>query len=242
MISIKGLKKTYGDRKVLDGLSTEIQQGEIVAILGASGSGKSTLLRCINRLEEPSGGEIRILSELVTPSNIFEIRKKVGMVFQNFHLFSHLTVLQNLTYAPMKVKGMAAEAATEKAQNLLTLVGLEKRAGSYPHTLSGGEKQRIAIARTLMMDPEVILFDEPTSALDPEMVNEVLKVIKGLASTGITILIVTHEMSFVKDVSTRVLFLDHGKIIEDQKTKAFFEGAKNERIAMFLNFQTTEVQ
>ena len=240
MIQIKNLKKSYGTRRVLNGITAEIHKGETVAILGSSGGGKSTLLRCINRLEEPTEGRVFLSGVEISAENIFEIRKKVGMVFQNFYLFSHMSVMENLTYAPVRIKGMSIEAALEKAKSLLIQVGLENRAHSYPHTLSGGEKQRIAIARTLMMDPQVILFDEPTSALDPEMVQEVLKVIKSLASTGITILIVTHEMGFVKEVATRVLFLDRGVVLEDRKTQEFFEGKGHERVASFLSHSSSQ--
>ncbi len=240
MIVIKNLNKNYGHHVVLNHLSVELHKAEIVAILGSSGSGKSTFLRCINRLEEPTAGQVWIDGVEVTHSNVQQLRTKVGMVFQNFHLFSNMSVIQNLVYAPQKVKKMPESQAFEKAQQLLRQVGLEKKIKAYPHTLSGGEKQRIAIARTLMMDPEVILFDEPTSALDPEMVQEVLRVIKGLASTGITILIVTHEMNFVREVATRVLFLDHGSILEDQSTKDFFDGHNKERIAQFLNQATSD--
>lgn len=235
MIVIKDLKKTFGKEKVLKGVSAEIKKAEIVAILGSSGSGKSTLLRCLNHMEHPTSGDIVIDGTHVTTESIHQVREKVGMVFQNFYLFSNMTVMQNLVYAPVNVKKMQRTDAVEKARSLLRQVGLEKKADAYPQTLSGGEKQRIAIARALMMDPEIILFDEPTSALDPEMVQEVLKVIKALASTGMTILIVTHEMGFVKEVATRVLFLDKGVILEDQNTHDFFEGHSSERIASFLN-------
>jgi polar amino acid transport system ATP-binding protein len=235
MVTIKNLKKTFDHQVVLDGVSTSIQKGEVVAILGSSGSGKSTLLRCINYLEEPEEGKISIEGEVVTHINIQKMRTRVGMVFQNFNLFPHLSVMQNLIYAPVRVKKMSAEVAREKALKLLNQVGLADKANAYPQTLSGGQKQRVAIARTLMMDPEVVLFDEPTSALDPEMVQEVLRVIRGLASTGMTILIVTHEMAFVREVSDRVLFLDQGKILEDRKTEDFFERHTHDRIAQFLN-------
>ncbi len=234
MIVIQNLKKVYHQQIVLNDLSTQISKGEIVAILGSSGSGKSTLLRCINRMEEPTSGEILLNGVLLTSSNIQRYRSQLGMVFQSFNLFSNMRVIENLTYAPTHVNGVAFEVALEKAKGLLKQVGLEKKADVFPHTLSGGEKQRVAIARTLMMDPSVILFDEPTSALDPAMVQEVLKVIKGLASSGITILIVTHEMSFVRDVATRVLFLEHGRILEDLSTREFFEGKGRERISQFL--------
>ena len=235
MISIKDLKKVYGKQTVLNGVTTTIQKGQVVAIVGSSGSGKSTLLRCVNRLETPDAGEVSLNGVRVTPETLPQIREKVGMVFQNFNLFSHMTVMQNLIYAPTHVKGMAKDAAIEKAKTLLAQVGLAHKAESYPQRLSGGEKQRIAIARTLMLDPEVILFDEPTSALDPEMVQEVLRVIKSLSSTGITMLIVTHEMAFVRDVADRVLFVDRGKIIEDRETEDFFECHDNDRVIAFLN-------
>ena len=235
MIEIRDLRKIYGEQIVLNGLTTRFAKGETVALLGSSGSGKSTLLRCINRLETPTSGQVFFYGVEVTDESIHSVREKVGMVFQNFHLFSNMNVIQNLTYAPEKIKKIPLESNMEKAQGLLKQVGLEKKALAYPQKLSGGEKQRIAIARTLMMDPEVILFDEPTSALDPEMVQEVLRVIKSLASSGITILIVTHEMNFVRDVATRVLFLDRGVILEDQKTHDFFQGHSKERIAQFLS-------
>ncbi len=235
MITIKDLKKKFGDQVVLDGVTAQIDSGEIVAILGSSGSGKSTLLRCINDLERPCLGKILIHGVLSNDTNIQSIREQVGMVFQNFHLFSHMTVLQNLIYAPIQVKKILRDVANEKAKKLLAQVGLENKLNVYPHTLSGGEKQRVAIARTLMMDPEIVLFDEPTSALDPEMVQEVLKVMKNLATTGITMLIVTHEMGFVREVASRVLFLDRGKIIEDQTTEQFFGNQVNSRIKLFIN-------
>jgi polar amino acid transport system ATP-binding protein len=235
MVIIKNLRKTYGGQAVLDGVSTSIQKGEVVAILGSSGSGKSTLLRCINDLEHPNEGEIFIGDQLVTQDNIQQIRQKVGMVFQSFNLFPHMNVVENLIYAPVRVKKVSRQAALEKASQLLKQVGLEDKAQAYPQTLSGGQKQRVAIARTLMMDPDVVLFDEPTSALDPEMVQEVLRVIKSLASMGMTILIVTHEMGFVREVSDRVLFLDKGRILEDRPTEDFFERHAHDRIAQFLN-------
>jgi polar amino acid transport system ATP-binding protein len=210
MIVIQNLKKKFNNQWVLDGIDLQIKRGEKVAVLGSSGSGKSTLLRCIGGLEEAESGTIQINGT------------RVGMVFQNFQLFPHMNVLKNLIYAPTRVQKVPLEQATEKAKALLKQVGLESKASVFPHTLSGGEKQRVAIARTLMMDPDLILFDEPTSALDPGMVNEVLKVIQNLAFTGITFLIVTHEMGFVRRASDRVLFLCEGKIIEDRKTADFF--------------------
>ncbi len=238
MIVIDQLKKKFGTQVILDGVSTEIARGEIVAILGPSGSGKSTLLRCVNRLDVPCSGKITVNGIEVTGSGKVEgvdIDIKVGMVFQNFHLFPHMSVLQNLIYAPIYVRKMPRSVAVDQAQRLLNQVGLANKSEAFPQTLSGGEKQRVAIARTLMMDPQVILFDEPTSALDPGMVQEVLKVIKGLAATGITILIVTHEMGFVQEVADRILFLESGKIIEDLRTHAFFNAQGNRRIDLFLN-------
>jgi polar amino acid transport system ATP-binding protein len=235
MVIVKDLKKVYDDQVVLDGVSATVEKGEVVAILGSSGSGKSTLLRCMNYLEQPDGGEIFIAGNKVTPANLQEMRIRVGMVFQSFNLFPHMTVTENLLYAPIKVKGMDPALALEKSQKLLTQVGLADKAKAYPGSLSGGQKQRVAIARALMMDPEVVLFDEPTSALDPEMVQEVLRVMKNLASTGMTMLIVTHEMGFVKEVSDRVLFLEKGKILEDRKTEDFFKRHTHDRIAQFLN-------
>lgn len=240
MVTIENIRKSFRGQTVLDGVSATIQKGEVVAILGSSGSGKSTLLRCINQMEIPEGGEIRIGNEAVQSSNLREVRKKVGMVFQNFNLFPHMTVLNNLLYAPTKVKKVDRALATEKAKTLLAQVGLLDKANAYPQTLSGGQKQRVAIARALMMDPEVVLFDEPTSALDPEMVQEVLRVMKSLASTGMTMLIVTHEMGFVREVSSRVLFLDQGKILEDRPTQDFFERHTHDRIAQFLNAKPSQ--
>jgi polar amino acid transport system ATP-binding protein len=235
MIIVKSLKKVYGSHLILDQLNLSIQQGEILGLLGPSGSGKSTFLRCINYLEEPSGGEIWIDGVLLQSSNIQGIRSRVGMVFQSFNLFPHMNVLQNLIYAPLHVKKVPRDAALEKAKHLLNQVGLKDKAYVYPQTLSGGQKQRVAVARTLMMDPEVILFDEPTSSLDPEMVQEVLKVIHDLGTTGITMLIVTHEMSFIREIATRILFLEGGKIVEDRNCKEFFNSHINDRIAQFLN-------
>jgi polar amino acid transport system ATP-binding protein len=235
MVTIENIRKSFGGQPVLNGVSATISKGEVVAILGSSGSGKSTLLRCINQMEVPDAGEIHIGQEAVHSSNLREVRMKVGMVFQNFNLFPHMSVLENLLYSPTKVKKVDRELATEKAKALLSQVGLSDKANAYPQTLSGGQKQRVAIARALMMDPEVVLFDEPTSALDPEMVQEVLRVMKGLASSGMTMLIVTHEMGFVREVSSRVLFLDQGKILEDRPTRDFFERHTHDRIAQFLN-------
>ncbi len=211
MIQISGLKKKFGDQTVLDGVTVRIHKGEVVAVLGSSGSGKSTLLRCLNQLETPCDGTIE-----------FSEQVRLGMVFQSFNLFPHMSVLENLVYAPIHVLKMSREQAVENAQKRLAQVGLSAKVNAMPQNLSGGEKQRIAIARTLMMDPNIILFDEPTSALDAGVANEVLKVIRTLAATGITILIVTHEMAFVKEVSDRVLYISQGKIEKDCSTEEYF--------------------
>ena len=212
MIKIEDLHKSYGQNEVLKGISTEIKEKEVIAIIGPSGSGKSTFLRCLNLLEEPTSGKITIAGDVLTDrgTNIMKIREEVGMVFQHFHLFPHKTVLENLTYAPINVKGMDKTTAIKAAEDLLTKVGLFEKRNEYPSRLSGGQKQRVAIARALAMDPKVILFDEPTSALDPEMVKEVLAVMKNLADSGMTMLIVTHEMGFAREVADRILFLDGG--------------------------------
>ena len=214
MIKIDNLFKNYGELEVLKGVSTQINKGEVVAVIGPSGSGKSTFLRCINRLEEPTLGHIFIDGEdIMSPkTDINHMRAKVGMVFQHFNLFPHKTVLENLTLAPMKVKGLRKDEIDEKALILLSKVGLKDKALAYPDQLSGGQKQRIAIARALCMDPEVILFDEPTSALDPEMIREVLDVMRELANEGMTMVVVTHEMGFARKVADRVLFMDQGSI------------------------------
>jgi polar amino acid transport system ATP-binding protein len=237
MIEIKDLNKHFGELHVLKGIDTTVQKGEVIAIIGPSGSGKSTYLRCINRMEEPTGGHIFIDGkDMMDPSvDINKVREKVGMVFQHFNLFPHYTVLENITLAPMKVKGMTEEKAKEIAYKLLKKVGLEEKANEYPNKLSGGQKQRIAIARALAMNPEVMLFDEPTSALDPEMVKEVLEVIKELANEGMTMLIVTHEMGFAKEVGTRLLFMDGGKIIEEGPPREVFDNPQEERTKAFLS-------
>lgn len=236
MIQIKNLHKSFGELVVLDGIDLEFNNGEIVCILGPSGSGKSTLLRCINRLEEPTDGEIYIDGQLINDDErqLQRMRQHVGMVFQHFNLFPHMTVMKNLTFAPMKEKKVKREEAERKAKELLDRVGLASKAGVYPGKLSGGQKQRVAIARTLAMDPDIILFDEPTSALDPEMIKEVLDVIKGLADTGITMILVTHEMNFAREVSDRILFLDDGKVIEDTTPEQFFTNPSSERARAFL--------
>lgn len=236
MIRIEKLYKQYGKLEVLKGISTTIKDGEVVAIIGPSGSGKSTFLRCINLLEKPTSGQVLIGDQDITDkkTNIMKVRQNVGMVFQHFHLFPHKTVLQNLTYAPITVKGMTKEEAEKVGLELLSKVGLSEKANEYPNRLSGGQKQRVAIARALAMQPEVMLFDEPTSALDPEMVKEVLDVMKSLAHTGMTMAIVTHEMGFAKEVADRVLFLDGGVLVEDAPPNEFFTNPKSARARDFL--------
>lgn len=236
MIKIENLHKSFGKNEVLQGITTTIQRGEVVAIIGPSGSGKSTLLRCMNLLEVPTNGDIWINEQEVTNSNvdIMQVRERVGMVFQHFHLFPHMTVLENITYAPVTVKGVKKEEAVRKAEQLLEKVGLLHKKESYPNRLSGGQKQRVAIARALAMEPDVMLFDEPTSALDPEMVKEVLEVMKSLATTGMTMAIVTHEMGFAKEVADRILFLDGGKLVEDTNPAQFFLEPSSERAKKFL--------
>ena len=237
MINIENLSKNFGDLKVLKNISTTINKGEIISIIGPSGSGKSTFLRCINKLEEPTEGHIYIdgMDLMDKKTDINKIRERVGMVFQHFNLFPNMTVLENLTLSPIMVKKESKEEAEKYASYLLEKVGLSDKANSYPTQLSGGQKQRIAIARALAMKPEVILFDEPTSALDPEMIKEVLDVMRDLAKEGMTMLIVTHEMGFARNVGNRILFMDNGEIIEDCSPKNFFENPTNERIKDFLN-------
>ena len=237
MINIENLSKNFGDLKVLKNISTTINKGEIISIIGPSGSGKSTFLRCINKLEEPTEGHIYIdgMDLMDKKTDINKIRERVGMVFQHFNLFPNMTVLENLTLSPIMVKKESKEEAEKYASYLLEKVGLSDKANSYPTQLSGGQKQRIAIARALAMKPEVILFDEPTSALDPEMIKEVLDVMRDLAKEGMTMLIVTHEMGFARNVGNRILFMDKGEIIEDCSPKEFFENPTNERIKDFLN-------
>lgn len=236
MISIQEVYKSFGKLEVLKGISLEIQKGEVVALIGPSGSGKSTLLRCMNLLEVPTRGQVFINGSEITSekTDILKVRQGIGMVFQHFHLFPHMTVMENMTYAPMKVKNLSKEQARQKAEVLLKRVGLAEKADAYPSRLSGGQKQRVAIARSLAMEPEIMLFDEPTSALDPEMVKEVLDVIKSLAHTGITMVIVTHEMGFAREVADRVCFLDGGKLVEVAPPAEFFSQPKNERTQQFL--------
>lgn len=237
MINVENLSKNFGDLKVLKNISTTVNKGEVISIIGPSGSGKSTFLRCINKLEEPTKGHIYIdgMDLMDKNTDINKIRERVGMVFQHFNLFPNMTVLENLTLSPTMVKKESKEEAEKYALYLLEKVGLSDKASSYPAQLSGGQKQRIAIARALAMKPEVILFDEPTSALDPEMIKEVLDVMRDLAKEGMTMLIVTHEMGFAKNVGNRILFMDNGEIIEDCSPKDFFENPTNERIKDFLN-------
>lgn len=236
MIEVKGLYKNFGDIEVLRGIDEEIKQGEIVVVIGPSGSGKSTFLRCLNLLELPTEGEIFLEGKLINDpkADINLTRQKMGMVFQHFNLFPHLTVLDNITLAPMKIKKTKKEDADALAIKLLQRIGLEDKKDSYPAQLSGGQKQRIAIARALAMEPEIMLFDEPTSALDPEMVGEVLQVMKDLAHEGMTMVIVTHEMGFAKEVGSRVLFMDQGVIVEQNVPEEIFTNPQNERTKSFL--------
>ena len=236
IIRTESLCKSFGKLEVLKDISTDIYQGEVVAILGPSGSGKSTFLRCINLLETPTSGKVYFHDDEITlpKTNIAKIRQRLVMVFQHFNLFPHMTVLQNITYAPIKVKGLDKKPAQIKALELLEKVGLAEKANVYPARLSGGQKQRVAIARALAMEPEMILFDEPTSALDPEMVKDVLEVMKSLANTGITMAIVTHEMGFAREVASRIIFLDNGRLAEDAPPLDFFNHPKCDRAQQFL--------
>lgn len=235
MIEIKDLHKSFGSHKVLKGINETVDESEVLCIIGPSGSGKSTMLRCINHLEEPTSGEIYIDGELITDKNINEVRKRMGMVFQSFNLFPHKTVLENITIAPMNVKGVSQEEAEKKALELLARVGLEDKASEYPKSLSGGQQQRVAIARALAMDPEVMLFDEPTSALDPEMVGEVLSVMKDLAKEGLAMIVVTHEMGFAKEVADKVIFMDDGVIVEEGTPEQVIDDPQQPRTKDFLS-------
>jgi arginine/lysine/histidine transport system ATP-binding protein len=237
VIHVNNLHKYFGNNEVLKGINENIQKGEVVVVIGPSGSGKSTFLRCLNLLEEPTDGEIIFEGKSITDkkTDINKIREKMGMVFQQFNLFPHKTVLENLTISPIKVKNMSKNEAEKKAKDLLTKVGLLEKADAYPASLSGGQKQRIAIARALAMEPDVMLFDEPTSALDPEMVGEVLNVMKSLAKEGMTMVVVTHEMGFAKEVGDRILFMDGGNIVEQGTPEEVFTNPKNPRTIDFLS-------
>lgn len=237
MIEVKNLKKSFGSNLVLDGINYQINKGEKIVIVGPSGSGKSTFLRCLNLLEKPTEGEIWFEGELISDPKckIDLVRRKMGMVFQHFNLFPHLSIMDNITLAPVKLKIQTKEEAKENALRLLRRIGLEEKADTYPAMLSGGQKQRIAIVRALAMNPDVMLFDEPTSALDPEMVGEVLEVMKELAEDGMTMVVVTHEMGFAREVGTRVLFMDEGEIKEQAPPDEFFSSPKNPRLRDFLS-------
>ena len=235
MVFIKDLNKSCGNTEILKGIDLEVKKSEVVVVIGPSGSGKSTLLRCVNYLEVPTSGTISIDGQTITPNvDINTIRAEVGMVFQHFNLFGHMTVLQNITLAPIKVRHMSKEDAEKVAMDLLTKVGLADKASAYPRELSGGQQQRVAIARALAMHPKIMLFDEPTSALDPEMVNEVLEVMKTLAESGMTMMVVTHEMGFARQVADRVLFVDGGKILEEGTPEELFTNPKEPRTQDFL--------
>lgn len=237
LIEVQGLTKKFGDNLVLDGITTDIRQGEVVVVIGPSGSGKSTFLRSLNLLEVPTGGKIFFEGEDITDPkvDINRHRQKIGMVFQQFNLFPHKTVKENIMLAPVTLKLMSEEQASARAEELLKRVGLPDKADAYPGSLSGGQKQRIAIARALAMNPDVMLFDEPTSALDPEMVGEVLEIMRELAETGMTMVVVTHEMGFAREVGSRVMFIDGGKIQEENAPQAFFSNPKNPRLREFLS-------
>ena len=233
-LRVKNLKKDFGKNKVLRGIDFELREGERVVVLGPSGSGKSTFLRCINWLEEPTVGEIYVDGELVTEKNIRKVRRNLGMVFQHFNLINNLTVRDNLILAPVKLKLLTTEEAEKRAKALLKHIGLLDKIDAYPASLSGGQKQRVAIIRAMMLNPEVLLFDEPTSALDPEAIGDVLDLIRELANRGMTIMIVTHEMGFAKEIATRIVFIDKGKIIEEGTPGEFFSHPKTDRVREFL--------
>ncbi len=237
MIKVKNLHKKFGDLTVLDGIDEHIEQGEVVVVIGPSGSGKSTFLRCLNLLEEATDGEIYVDDQRINAPkvNVNEVRQKMGMVFQQFNLFPHLTIMDNITLAPVLLKKMTKEEAVKRGQELLERVNLAEKADAYPAQLSGGQKQRVAIARALAMNPEIMLFDEPTSALDPEMVGEVLDVMKDLAKSGMTMVVVTHEMGFAREVASRVLFIDQGKVMESGTPEEVFGNPQNERTQNFLS-------
>lgn len=237
MIKVTGLKKSFDKLEVLKGIDQHIKKGEKVVVIGPSGSGKSTFLRCLNMLETPTDGEILIEGECITDpkTNVNKIREKMGMVFQQFNLFPHLSIMENITLAPIKVKKMSKADAQKRGMELLERVGLSDKADAYPAQLSGGQQQRIAIARALAMDPDIMLFDEPTSALDPEMVGEVLSVMKDLADAGMTMVVVTHEMGFAREVGSRVLFMDEGIVVEENTPDELFSNPQNERTKSFLS-------
>ena len=237
LIQVKNLQKSFGANTVLDGVTVDIYKGDVVCVIGASGSGKSTFLRCLNLLEEPTGGQILFEGTDITDkkTDINKHRQKMGMVFQQFNLFPHMTILENLTLAPMKLQGKKREETEAEAMKLLERVGLQDRAAAYPNQLSGGQKQRIAIVRALCMKPDVMLFDEPTSALDPEMVGEVLSVMRDLAEEKMTLVVVTHEMGFAREVATRVMFMDGGNFAEENEPNEFFGHPKSERLQAFLS-------
>ncbi|MYL54359.1 ATP-binding cassette domain-containing protein [Pontibacillus yanchengensis] len=234
MINVNNLTKQFGDNQVLTNITTEVKKGDVVAVIGPSGSGKSTFLRCINGLEEATKGEIIVDDITLTEKTLAQVREKTGMVFQHFHLFPHLKVIDNITFAPIETKGVKKADAEKQAKKLLETVGLSDKANTYPNQLSGGQKQRVAIARSLAMEPEIMLFDEPTSALDPEMVKEVLDVMKQLAHSGMTMVVVTHEMGFAREVADRILFLDEGAVVEETTPHAFFHHPETERAQSFL--------
>ena len=235
MIDVKNLQKRFGDLVVLDGIDLKVDPGDVIVLVGPSGCGKSTFLRCLTHLEEPTGGQIFLDGKEVTDRDIDHVRSRMGMVFQHFNLFPHMTVKKNITFAPVKLHKITQAEADRKAMELLDRIGLADKADEYPNMLSGGQKQRIAIVRALAMDPEVLLFDEPTSALDPEMVGEVLELMKKLAKNGMTMVVVTHEMGFAKEVASRVIFIDKGKIQEDKPPQEFFANPENPRLRDFLS-------
>lgn len=236
-VNVRELKKSFGDNEVLKGINLNVQSGEVVCIIGPSGSGKSTLLRCLNRLEEINGGEVNVNGVNINAkeTNINTVRKNIGMVFQHFNLFPHLSVKENITLAPVELDVMSKADADAKALELLAQVGLADKADAYPNSLSGGQKQRVAIARALAMDPDIMLFDEPTSALDPEMVGDVLNVMKDLAAQGMTMVVVTHEMGFAREVGDRVIFMDGGYVVEEGLPSELFSNPKEERTKSFLD-------
>lgn len=235
MLTIKNIKKSFGNKTVLKGISLNVNKGDVIGIIGPSGCGKSTLLRCINQLEIPDSGEVIYdKKNIVGSKHLLDVRKKIGMVFQQFNLFNHMTVLENITLAPVMNKIMKSDEAKKEALRLLKEIDLEDIANSYPNQISGGQKQRVAIIRTLIMKPEIILFDEPTSALDPEMIGEVTNLMRKLADNGMTMIIVSHELNFIKNFCTKVVFIDDGKIVEEGESKVIFDNPKDERLKSFL--------